>query len=150
MGHPQAGILPLPDGDGVIKPLPQRPIAGLGLVGTGHLEVLQGQDFRPPIGVKQGLPVGAVVEKEPLVLVTAAKVTAQQRQYSVLRLNFSAQDTGELRESDKTPQEFHLVLQVPDRPEQRQVGLVCETAQQGRPKAVELADEAVHVELLFL
>ena len=92
MGHPQAGILPLPDSDGVIKPLPQRPIAGLGFVGTGHLEVLQGQDLRPPIGVKQGLPMGAVVEKEPLVLIAVAEMTAQQRQHPVLRLDLRAQD----------------------------------------------------------
>ena len=40
MGHPQAGIFPLFNGDGVVKPLPQKAVIGFRFVWWSHLEIL--------------------------------------------------------------------------------------------------------------
>ena len=103
VGHAAAGVVPLPDGDGVVEPLPQQAVAGLRLVRRRHLEVLQGPDGGPAPGVEQRLPVGAVVEEEPLVPVAGAEVLPQQGKDPVFRLDLAAQHARPGRRSGQSP-----------------------------------------------
>lgn len=90
VGHPAPGILPLPDGHGVVKPLPQRPVTGLGLVRRRHLKVLQRADHRLAAGIKQGLLMGPVIEEKGLPLIAGTEVAAQQGEHSVFGPDLSA------------------------------------------------------------
>ena len=96
LGHAAAGILTLPDGDGVVKPLPQQPVAGLCLVGWRHPEVVQRADQGLSLLVEQRLVMGAVVEEESLVPVAVAEVAAQQGQDPVFRLDLPAQHASQV------------------------------------------------------
>ena len=79
MGHAAAGVFPLPDGDGVIKSLPQLAVRGFCLVRRRHLKMLQWEDHSLSVGIEQRLPVGTVVNEKFFVLIAAAKVAPQHR-----------------------------------------------------------------------
>ena len=91
VAHPQAGVLPLLDGDGVVEPLPKEAVAGFRLVRRGHLEVRQGPDDRLAGDMEQGLFVGAVIEEKALVVKPGGKVPAQHGEHSVFRLDLASQ-----------------------------------------------------------
>ena len=102
--HPAAGVVPLLDGDGVVKPFPEDTVIGLPLIRRRHLEVLQRADDRLAGGVKQGFLVGTVVEEESFVLLPGAEVASQQGEYPVFRLDLPAQDAAQFGEADEALQ----------------------------------------------
>ena len=99
--HPTPGIVPLFNGDGIVKPLPENAVIGFRLIRWGHLEVLQGPDDSLAGGIEQRLPVGAVIEEEPFVLIPGAKMAPQDRQYPIFRLDLSAQNAPQVGEADE-------------------------------------------------
>ena len=112
LGHPAFGIVALLDGNGVIKALPEKPVASLSLIRRGHLEVLQRADNGLARSIKQRLFVGAVIDEEGLVLVAGAEVAPQEGENPVFRLNLAAQDAAQLREADKAFEQMDLALEV--------------------------------------
>ena len=112
VGHAAAGVLPLPDGDGVVKPLPELPVGGLRLVRRRHLKVLQREDHSFSVGIEQCLPVGAVVEDEPLLGIPAAEVGTEQGEHPVFGLDLSHQHPLQVGEPDKAGVQVGLMLQM--------------------------------------
>ena len=55
------GIVPLPNGNRIVKPLPKQAIMGLLLIWGCHLKLLQRSDHRLAAGVEQCLSMGPVI-----------------------------------------------------------------------------------------
>ena len=96
VAHAQAGVFPFLDGNGIIKPLPQQAVTGLRLVRRGHLEGRQGPDNRLAGDVEQGLPVGAVIKEETLVVKPGGEVSPQRRENPVFWLDFAPQHASQV------------------------------------------------------
>ena len=76
IAHPQLGIFPFFDGNGVVKSLPQQPVVGLRFIRRSHLKICQRTDHGLSGGIEQRLVVGAVVNEKFFVLIAGAEVTA--------------------------------------------------------------------------
>ena len=148
MGHPAPWVFPLPDGHGVVKPLPQRPVAGLGLVRRRHLKVRQRADRRLAAGIKQGLPMGPVIEEEGLPLIAGTEVAPQQGEHSVFGPDLPAQHAAQLGEADKALELVGLAVKVTDGGGHRVQRLVREISQETGPLPQQLDHQAVEVDLL--
>ena len=85
----------------------------------------------------------AVIEQEGLVVEPVAEVTAQQGQHPVLGPDLPGQHPLELREADEALEQMHLPVQVTNRLEKGQHGVVAEAAEERPAHAVEGPDEAV-------
>ena len=148
LGHPAFGIVALLDANGVIKALPEKPVASLSLIRRGHLEVLQRADNGLARSIKQRLFVGAVIDEEGLVLVAGAEVAPQEGENPVFWLNLAAQDAAQLREADKAFEQMDLALEVPDGLENGIQRFVGEIAQKAGPLFQQLDHQVIQVQFL--
>ena len=104
---------------------------GLCFVRRRHLKMLQRPDDRFSVGVKQGFPVGTVIEEKLFTLVAGAKVAPQQRQDPIFRFDLSAQYAAQVGKADKAFQQVDLAVEVADSPQhgiQRFIGKVPQKA----------------------
>ena len=74
VGHPQLGILPFPDGNGIIKPLPQQTVMRLGFIGRRHLKIRQRANYRLAGSIEKRLVMGAVIDEKGFVLISGTKM----------------------------------------------------------------------------
>ena len=77
--------------------------------------MLQRPDDRFSVGVKQGFPVGTVIEEKFFTLVAGTKVTSQQRQDPVFRFDLPAQHAAQVGKADKALQQVDPAVEVADR-----------------------------------
>ena len=110
MGPAELGIIPLPDGHGVVEPLPEAAVGGLRLVGGRQGQGVQGPDDRSAMLAQQHLVVDPVIDQEVLILKAGAEVAPQQREDPVLRLDLRGQDAAVVREADEALQKMGLAV----------------------------------------
>ena len=115
MGHPQAGIFPLFNGDGVVKPLPQKAVIGFRFVWWSHLEILDRANNGFSMAVKKSFFMSTVIDEEGIFPVASAKMGPQQRQNTIFRLDFTTQDPTKFREADKALEKMGFTVQMPNR-----------------------------------
>ena len=77
--HPALGIIPLFDGDGIVKTLPKDPVRRFCVIRRSHLKILQRTDHGFSGGVKQGFLVGAVINEKTVIHVPGAEMAAKDR-----------------------------------------------------------------------
>ena len=82
-----AGIVPLFNGDGVKESPPQHTEMELFITGKSKLQTIHPHDAGVTFGIDQQFFMGAVVDEEGLAGITCAEVIAQQRKYTVFRLD---------------------------------------------------------------
>ena len=119
MGLAELGIIPLPDGHGVVKPLPEAAVGGLRFVGGRQGQGIQRPDDRGAMLAQQRLVVDPVIDQEVLILKAGAEVAPQQGEDPVLRLDLRGQDAAVVREADEALQKMGLAVQMPDGLEDR-------------------------------
>ena len=110
MGPAELGIIPLPDGHGVVEPLPEAAVGGLRFVGSRQGQGVQGPDDGLAVLAQQDFTMGTVVDEKILVLEAGAEVAPQQREDPVLRLDLRGQDAAVVREADEALQKMGLAV----------------------------------------
>ena len=101
LGPAAGGIVPLPNGNGIVKPLPKQTITGFLRIRRRHLKLLQRLDHRLSAGMEQRLAMGPVIQEEGVVRVAGTKVTPQQGKHPVFGLDLSAQHTAQVGKAGK-------------------------------------------------
>lgn len=124
MGPAELGVVPLPDGHGVVELLPEAAVGGLRFVGGRQAQGIQRPDGGGPVLAQQHLVVDPVVDQKVLILKAGTEVSPQQREDPVLRLNLRGQDAAIVRKADEALQKMGLAVQVPDSLENRVQGLI--------------------------
>ena len=114
MGPAELGIIPLPDGHGVVELLPEAAVGGLRFVGGRQAQGIQRPDGGSPVLAQQHLMVDPVVDQKVLILKAGAEVPPQQGKDPVLRLDLRRQDAAVVRKADEALQKMGLAVQVPD------------------------------------
>ena len=150
VGSAELGIFPFLNGNGVIKPFPEKTVIGLLFIRRGHLEIVQRTDDRFAPGIEQGFFVSAVVNKKLILPVPGAKMGAQQREDPVFGFDLAAKNTAQLRKADKALEQMGFAVEMAHGAGNGVESLVRESAQKARALAQKLYDQAVKAQLPIL
>ena len=115
LGPAAGGIVPLPNGNRIVKPLPKQAIVCLLFIRRRHLEVLQRPDHCLAARMKQRLAVGPIIQEKGVIRIAGTKVPPQQGKHPVLGLDLSAQNAAQVGKAGKSLEQVRLRIQVPHR-----------------------------------
>lgn len=115
LGPAAGGIVSLPNGNGIVKPLPKQAIVGLLFIRRRHLKLLQWPDHCLAACMKQRFAMGPVIQEKGVIRIAGAKVAPQQGKHPVLGLDLSAQNAAQIGKAGKSLEQVRLRIQVPHR-----------------------------------
>ena len=87
MGPAELGVVPLPDGHGVVELLPEAAVGGLRFVGGRQAQSIQRPDGGGPVLAQQHLMMDPVVDQKVLIRQPVRKMVCQKRKHLILCLN---------------------------------------------------------------
>ena len=143
-----AGIVPLFNGDGVKESPPQHAKMEFLITRKSKLQTIHLHNAGVTFCIDQQFFMSAVVDEEGLVGITCAEVIAQQRKYTVFRLNLCTQYAAIIGKTDEATQFLKFPIHVPQRLGDGVIHLIGGVADERRPFIVELADKSIEVLLL--